>query len=93
MNSKREKSLHRSKVSKLGGINASNKAQLRRINQLKKLDNRPQVPLSDFYMLVNGEWTHKGRACRLCGSILNDPIVLDKHRYICKVLNKVEEDE
>jgi hypothetical protein len=73
-------------------INNSNKSQLKKISKLKKLPPKPQVPLSDFYMLVNGKWVHKGCGCRLCGSILADPVVLDKHRYICKVLNKKEED-
>jgi len=75
-------------------INNSNKSQLKKISKLKKnITPKPQVPLSDFYMLVEGVWKHKGQGCRLCGSILADPVVLDKHRYICKVLNKKEEDE
>ena len=78
---------------RIGSINNSNTAQLRKINKLKNVKPRPQVPLSDFYMLVAGVWKHKGQGCRLCGSILSDPVVLDKHRYICKVLNKKEEDE
>jgi formamidopyrimidine-DNA glycosylase len=75
------------------GINASNKAQLKKISKIKHNHNIPQVPLSDLYMRVDKIWHHKGKSCRLCGVLINDPIVIDKHRYICEVLNKSIEDD
>lgn len=78
--------------SKLGGLNSSNMAQLRKIEKLEITEEKPQVPLSKFYMYINGKWQYKGVACRLCELLLTNDIVIDKHRYICKAINKREED-
>lgn len=75
------------------GVNSSNRAQLRKINKIKKLDDRPQVPTSDLYMYVNKSWVHKGTSCRLCGALMSDNEVILKHRYICKVLNRNNGDD
>lgn len=77
---------------KMCGVNASNKAQLRKIQKLEITKEIPQVPLSKFYMYMNGSWQYKGVACRLCENLLTNDTVIDKHRYICKAINKREED-
>lgn len=67
------------------GINASTASQLKKINKIKKPKiELPQVPLCDLYMRVDGIWVHKGKTCGLCGLLINNPIVIDKHRYVCK---------
>jgi hypothetical protein len=78
---------------KISGINQSNTAQMRKIEKLEITKEKPKVPTSDFYMYVDSKWVHKGLACRLCGLILGNQTVQDKHQYICKVLNKKTEDE
>jgi len=75
------------------GVNASNANQLKKISKLKIKKEIPKVPLSDLYMHVKGQWIHKGKSCRLCGLLLSDTRVIDKHQYICKVLNKKETEE
>ncbi len=77
---------------KLGGLNSSNMSQLRKIEKLKITEEIPQVPLSKFYMYINGKWQYKGVACRLCELLLTNETVIDKHRYICKAINKKSED-
>jgi hypothetical protein len=78
---------------KLGGVNTSNKAQLRKIQKLTITKEIPQVPLAKFYVRMGGKWHYKGVACRLCELLLNDPVVIDKHRYICNALNKKDEED
>jgi len=87
-----EKHLHRHIMSKIGGINSNNKAQLRKIQKIDTSTEKPQVPLSKFYMRIKGVWQYKGMACRLCETLLVDPEVIDKHRYICKAINKKQEE-
>jgi hypothetical protein len=77
---------------KLGGLNSSNMAQLRKIQKLEITKEIPQVPLSKFYMYINGKWQYKGVGCRLCQLLLTNETVIDKHRYICKAINKKQED-
>jgi len=76
----------------LGGINNSNKNQLKKISKLEITEEKPQVPLSKFYMRMHGKWHYKGMACRLCEMLLTSEVVIDKHRYICKAINKKQED-
>ena len=69
------------------GINNSTKAQLKKI-QNEKLDmSLPPVNYSDLYMYAKNEWTHKGKSCMLCSKVMNDPIVLENHHYVC-IVNK-----
>ena len=75
------------------GINTSNKTQLRKIEKVDTSRKLEQVPLSNLYMRLDGVWIHKGLTCRLCGRVMSHPTVIDKHRYICEVLNKEIEDE
>lgn len=75
------------------GVNNTNKAQLRKINKATLDKHLPQVPLTDLYMRVDKKWNYKGKSCRLCGVLVNDPIVIDKHRYVCEVLNKNTDDD
>lgn len=75
------------------GINHSTKSQLKKISQAetqikKNKVKREQVPLVDLYMRVDGEWVHKGKSCGYCQILMNDKVVIDKHRYVCKVLNR-----
>jgi len=79
-------------ANKMKGINTSNKAQLKKIQQLKITEEKPKVPTSKFYMRINNAWVYKGLACRYCETMMTDQTVIDKHQYICKVLNKKEED-
>ena len=88
-----EKQLQRHLKSKIGGINSSNKAQLRKIQKLKIVDEKPPVPTSKFYMYINKQWIYKGLACRYCNSMMTDQLVIDKHQYICAVINKKREDD
>lgn len=69
------------------GVHTSNLSQLKKIAKVDTNKNLPQVPLVDLYMRVNKKWNFKGKSCSLCGSMMTDPVVIDKHRYICKVLN------
>jgi hypothetical protein len=79
--------------SRIGGINSSNRSQLKKINQLKITSEKPPVPTSDFYMYLDKKWVHKGLACRYCGSILTDITVRNNHQYICKVLNTKDTED
>jgi len=74
------------------GVNSSNRAQLRKINSIEILEEKPTVPTSNLYMYVNKTWVHKGISCRLCNVLMSDTEVILKHQYICKVLNKKTED-
>lgn len=75
-------------------LNASSKAQLKRIEKANTSIVREQVPLGDLYMRVDKKWINKGKFCRLCSQPLafND-IVIDKHRYVCNVLNKKKDED
>lgn len=74
------------------GINTADKNQLKRIEQLKITKELEQVPLNDLYMRVNNKWLHKGKTCAFCGTNMNLPKVIEHHRYVCKVLNKKDEE-
>jgi len=69
----------------LGGVNSTNKAQLKKIEKLVITEELEQVPLSEIYVYLNKEWQFKGMSCRLCNTLLTDSRVIDKHRYICSV--------
>jgi hypothetical protein len=73
------------------GVNSSNISQLKRIAKADTTKEIPQVPFVDLYMRVKGVWQHKGKSCRLCGSMMTHPEVIDKHRYICKSINTRKE--
>ena len=73
--------------------NNSNKNQLKKISKLEITEERPQVPLSKFYMRMHGKWHYKGMACRLCEMLLTSDVVIDKHRYICKAINKKNDED
>lgn len=74
------------------GINSANLSQKKKIAKLKHFDpNVPQVPLHKVYMRIRGTWIHKGMSCRYCDTLMNDPEVIDKHRYVCKNINKSED--
>jgi hypothetical protein len=77
---------------KLGGLNQSTKAQLKKIENITVNTEIPQVPLCNFYVRSKNIWQHKGISCRLCGVLLSDQKILDKHRYICKVLKDKQKD-
>ena len=85
--------LQRKSSSVSQGINQSTKSQLKKISKIKITKKIPQVPLGNLYMRVDNVWINKGQFCRLCGILINDTIVIDKHRYICESLNKVREDD
>lgn len=72
-------------------VNQSNVNQLKKISKVTITKELPQVPLIDLYMRVKGVWHHKGKTCGNCGLLINNPIVIDKHRYVCKNINKKEE--
>ena len=72
-------------ASQLNGVNSSTKAQLKRIEKLVITEELEQVPLSKFYVYLKKQWHYKGMSCRLCELLLTDPIVIEKHRYICTV--------
>lgn len=76
-----------------GSINTADKAQLKKIQKLKIKKELEQVPLSDLYVRKDGAWHYKGVSCRLCGGLMADKRVIDKHRYICEVLNKKKEEK
>ena len=80
-------------ANKLKGVNSSNKAQLKRIEKLKNVEPKPPVPTSKFYMYINKEWVYKGLSCRYCNTMMTDPIVIDNHQYICKVLNTKDTED
>lgn len=85
-------SIERKSTSISAGINFSTKNQLKKIENTKIKKELDQVPLSNFYMRVNGKWIHKGICCRLCNILMNNTTVIEKHRYVCEVLNKKSED-
>jgi hypothetical protein len=67
------------------GINSATKAQLKRI-QTQELDKSlPTVKYSDVYVYSKQQWTYKGKSCMLCDKVMNDPIVLENHHYVCGV--------
>lgn len=71
--------------SQIAGANSTNKAQLKRIEKLEITEEIDQVPLSEVYVYLNKKWQYKGMSCRLCDTILTNPTVIEKHRYICEV--------
>lgn len=89
---KKKSPIERKIISSLGGINNSTKAQLKKISKIKIDNVKPKVPTTTLYIYINGKWVCKGLCCRYCNSILNNDELIDKHQYICKVLNKKTED-
>lgn len=75
------------------GVHASNLAQLKKIAKVDTNIEVPQVPFIDLYMRVKGVWQHKGKTCGYCGLMMTHPEVIDKHRYICKEINKMRGHE
>ena len=80
--------LERKAIGITSSVNQSNVTQLKKINKVKIDKELPQVPLVDLYMRVKGVWQHKGKTCGYCNLLINDPVVIDKHRYVCKSINK-----
>lgn len=77
--------------SQIAGANSTNKAQLKKIENLVITTELEQVPLSEVYVYLNKKWQYKGMSCRLCDTILTNPTVIEKHRYICTVnLQKIK---
>jgi hypothetical protein len=68
-----------------GGINSTTKSQLKKIQNTILDTTLPPVTYGDLYMYVKNQWTHKGKCCMLCSKVMNDPIVLENHRYVCAV--------
>lgn len=86
---KKQTPLERKSLGITQGINTSNASQLKRIAKADTTKEIPQVPFVDLYMRVKGTWQHKGKSCSLCNSMMTHPTVIDKHRYICKEINKM----
>lgn len=76
----------------IGGINSSNLAQHKKLKKVVIKEILPPVPTSDLYYRYKGVWQYKGKICRLCGVVLADAVLQDKHQYICKQINKKSED-
>jgi len=75
------------------GMNSSSRAQLKRIAQADTNKPREQVPLGNLYARIDKKWVNKGKFCQLCSQPLafhNE--VIDKHRYVCRVLNKKDDE-
>ena len=51
------------------------------------MPNTEQVPMGDLYLRWKGKWIHKAKICRLCEMLLATDDIIDKHRYVCTVLN------
>jgi len=85
--------LERKSIGMTSGINASNATQLKQISQIDTSIDIPQVPMVDLYMRMKGVWHHKGKSCSKCGKMMTHPTVIDKHRYICKPINKTRGDD
>ena len=85
--------LHLKSLGMTSGINASNASQLKKIEKIKIKNTLPQVPLVELYMRVDGVWIHKGKSCGICHILMNNPIVIEKHRYICKGKLKTTDDD
>ena len=79
----------------LSGANTSKASQLKKIQKLdlNNLPYREQVPISDLYLRWYGKWVHKGKSCMLCQTMLLTDDIVDKHRYVCSVLNTKEEEK
>lgn len=67
------------------GINNSTKAQLKKIQNLELDKSLPTVKYSDIYMYSKQKWSYKGKCCMLCDKVMNDPIVIENHHYVCTV--------
>ena len=72
-----------------GSINATTKAQKKKIDTTKLDMSLPKVNYSDVYIYLKKNWQYKGKGCMLCGIVMNDPYVLEHHHYICQV-NKLK---
>lgn len=68
-----------------GGINTTTKAQRKKIDKTKFDISLPRVQYSDIYMYLKKSWHYKGKSCMLCGSLMNDPYVLEHHHYVCEI--------
>jgi len=89
---KRKSSLERKITSTLGGMNCTKVAQLKKLEKLQNKKKLPQVPLCNFYARTKGVWVDKGLSCRLCGVLLSNVEIIEKHRYICKILKDKDND-
>lgn len=89
----RKSPLERKAIGITHSVNQSNVTQLKKISKVKITKEIPQVPLIDLYMRVKGVWQHKGKTCGHCGLLINNPEVIDKHRYVCKEINKKRGNE
>lgn len=70
-----------------GSINATTKAQRKKIDVTKLDMSLPKVQYSDIYMYTKKSWQYKGKCCMLCRITMNDPYVLEHHHYVC-IVNK-----
>jgi hypothetical protein len=68
-----------------GSINATTKAQKKKIDNAKLDMSLPKVKYSDIYIYLKKNWQYKGKSCMLCGTVMNDPYVLEHHHYVCNV--------
>ena len=66
-----------------GGVNYSDKSQLKKIQKIKHNKDIPNTPKGKLYMRVKGIWVFKGTYCRCCNVTMHDQIVIDNHHYIC----------
>lgn len=65
-------------------INASTKAQKKKIDNIQKDLSLPNVSFAEVYMYQNKQWQHKGKTCMLCSKMMNDSYVIDNHHYVCE---------
>jgi hypothetical protein len=85
---KKRTPINQSKIGQINsGINSTTKAQLKKIQSANLDTTLPPVQYSDVYMYVKKSWTYKGKSCMLCSKVMNDPIVLENHHYVC-IVNK-----
>lgn len=77
----------------ISGLNSHKKAHARKIQQTDTSYELMQVPLGTFFVRLHGKWHDKGTFCRFCNMPLDgDPILLDKHRYVCSLINTNHSD-
>lgn len=53
----------------------------------------PEPKLLKIYAKKNGKWEHMGYKCVECGKPMSDPIILKKHKLLCKVEGKINKKD
>ena len=76
-------SISRTSGSMTGGVNHSDKSQLKKINNLTHKPDVSNTPKGKLYMRVKGVWVFKGTFCMRCHTTMVNQIVIDNHHYIC----------